>query len=468
MTGRSDSTLELLASNNPVPVESLGDSWNTPEGRRLLNEIVVRHRAAAGTPGEEPSWDNVMRNGFRPSRRTRRLTAVALVACAAIVAGALVTRSQPSGPASKWQLVSAVGLPFRSLPAGAQYNLWCVSDEVCYSYGGPTSSDHPWGLYRTIDGGRTWTKSPVPLAAGASVFLLSCPGTQTCAVLSQASTTSSGRSTELAITTDGGTLWKMRVVPAPSGSSGTVANFACADNEHCVVGVFGGAFLSTSDGGERWTQASDVPAIAGQLWTMVCSSDGSCLAVFFTGGTGSFARSVTALRSSDWGVTWSAGTSVSVPQLGPVVHSSCSSALQCMLVSVGGPPARPFEIITTDNGGASWQVSGPPKGWSNMPTAVACATPTDCWIAMSTYDATSPKGAYSNPVVEMTVDGGATWVASTLPTTTPPLADVNTLSCPPSGRGCMGIGTGRDHFVLPSDRSAPLSPPLVISDLPTS
>jgi hypothetical protein len=109
-----------------------------------------------------------------------------------------------------------------------------------------------------------------------------------------------------------------------------------------------------------------------------------------------------------------------------------------------------------------------------MPTAVSCATANDCWIAASTYDAQSPAGAYSQPVIEATSDGGTTWSSVALPVAQPPIADVLTLSCPPSGDGCMGIGNLSDHFQISTGNTStsstppPQSGPLVISNLPGS
>jgi hypothetical protein len=53
-----------------------------------------------------------------------------------------------------------------------------------------------------------------------------------------------------------------------------------------------------------------------------------------------------------------------------------------------------------------------------------------------------------------------------LPQTTPATADVLTLSCPPSGDGCMAIGNGKDHFVLPPGPPHQLSGPILLSNLP--
>jgi len=245
----------------------------------------------------------------------------------------------------------------------------------------------------------------VPLAGGPG-FFLTCSGPTTCAALSNSVLPPPHRhEAQLAITTDGGTTWNTAFVPL------NATKFACSDSEHCVVGG-DGTFLSTSDGGATWTKAS-APAV-GWPWNMTCQSDGSCLAVFLL--TKTHPGEIEALSSTNWGVTWTATAPMSPPSLGPIVYSSCPDATHCTLVSVGGPSTRPFEITTTDDAGASWHVSAPPAGWSNMPTAVACATGTDCWIAMSSY--AGGNAPYDDPVIESTTDGGATWTPSALPATT--------------------------------------------------
>jgi hypothetical protein len=85
---------------------------------------------------------------------------------------------------------------------------------------------------------------------------------------------------------------------------------------------------------------------------------------------------------------------------------------------------------------------------------------------MSLYDTSNPDGAYSHPVIESTTDFGVTWTPLSLPSTSPAIADVLTLSCPPSGDGCLAIGNGKDHFILPSGPPHPLSGPILLSSLP--
>jgi hypothetical protein len=199
---------------------------------------------------------------------------------------------------------------------------------------------------------------------------------------------------------------------------------------------------------------------------MTCTADGSCLAVSALGANPH--SWVEALSSHDWGMTWVAGPPA-VFNDAPILYASCGDATHCMLVPLAGPSGAPYEIATTSDAGQNWQVHGPPPAWQNIATGVDCANATDCWIATSLYDAHSPAGAYSEPTIEATHDGGGTWSTVALPSAKPPISDVLTLSCPPSGDGCMGIGNLQDHFVLPKGRPhklQPLSGPLVISNLP--
>jgi hypothetical protein len=125
-----------------------------------------------------------------------------------------------------------------------------------------------------------------------------------------------------------------------------------------------------------------------------------------------------------------------------------------------------YEVITTSDAGQTWNVAGPPHGWSNIATAVDCADVDRCWVATATYDTKSPEGAYSHPVIESTTNLGRTWKSESIAKTTPAIADVLALSCPPSGDGCVGLGNGEDHFVLPKNQRQGLSNPIILSNLP--
>jgi hypothetical protein len=434
----------------------------------------------------------------RVRRATRRRTLVALVVAAAalvtlvavvVTVGPSTTplgKATPGAPGKlSWRLVDSTTSPFRSLPQGGQTDLQCVTDLVCYSPG-VTSNE----LFRTTDGGERWEQTaPIPLAPGGDGlrFSFSCATVDMCAVIGNAPADSSANQlAQFIVTTDGGAHWHVSSIPVPSGISDPgPGRFTCGNASHCVLSVGGsstetvtgaanagasraGTFLTTADGGSTWTQATSTPsAPAAAVWTMKCSVTGSCLAVSAMGGLPN--AYVVALRSEDWGLTWEAGPPA-VDNDAPILYASCGDATHCMLVPLAGPSDAPYEIATTSDAGLTWQVTGPPAGWQNMPTAVSCANGNDCWIAMSTYDANSRAGAYSAPSIEATPDGGATWSSIALPAAKPPIADVLTLSCPPSGDGCMGIGNLQDHMLPPSGPPSrhPLSGPLVISNLPAA
>jgi photosystem II stability/assembly factor-like uncharacterized protein len=430
-----------------------------------------------------PRWYGRIRPSFA-------FTALAVVVVMVLVTGFLTlgTNDAPTpktttgSGALSFRLMEATESPFKSLSPGATINLQCVTDVVCYSSG--TSQN---GFYRTIDGGQSWEQTaPLPPAMsgqGWDMLSFSCPSVQTCAIVEVPGGALGAVLAQFILTTDGGAHWTASAIPVPTGvPNPSASRFVCGDATHCLLSVTGsptaangtgsssssqrvGTFLTTADAGLTWTQATSVPsAPAGAVWTLDCGTDGSCLAV---SALGSYPKSyLVGLRSDNWGLTWSAGA-LSDSFDAAILYASCGDTY-CMLVPAGSP-TMPYEIITTSNSGATWQVSSPPTGWENMPTAVSCANANDCWIAVSTYDAQSPIGAYSQPAIEATYDGGINWTSVVLPTTTPPIADVVALSCPPSGDGCMGIGNLQDHLLPPSGPrppTAPLSVPQVISNLP--
>jgi len=421
-------------------------------------------------------------------RPSLALTALTVAAVAALVTGLLIAGSKsapapsssatPSGALS-FRLVDVTTSPFRSLSPGATVGLQCVTDLVCYSPGASQED-----FYQTSNGGLSWEQTaPLPNATDGqawTLFSFSCSTVETCAIVYvPIGTTNNVPLAQFILTTDGGAHWTMSEIPVPTGyQNPSVGRFTCGDASHCVLSVSGdaptasgtssssppqriGMFLSTADAGQTWTQSTSAPSgPAAAVWTLNCDTDGSCLAVSALGDSPN--HYVVGLRSNDWGLTWQAGAP-SDSFDAAILYASCGDTTHCMLVPAGSP-TTPYEIITTSNAGATWRVSSPPAGWENMPTALSCANADDCWVAISTYDAGSAAGVYSEPTINATHDGGATWSTVALPTARPPIANVLTLTCPPTGDGCMGIGNLSDHFVLPT--SGAQSGPLVISNLP--
>ena len=393
------------------------------------------------------------RLGFQRRRRSfsSRRWRIPIVLGAAALAVTLLLLPAPSAKtAASWRLVSFNSAPFRDLGSGqGQPGLQCVTDEICYAPGfTPGSGSSNDLIYKTIDGGQQWSPlAPLPAADRVALQSFRCSSATVCFFTDP---------TGNALTSDGGASWISIGVPVAS-EEGSAA--WCMDALHCIVSEVSAdgpltGFAVTSDGGAQWS-AQTVPPGAGGPWDLTCDTSGRCLLVMVGPGT------VSTLTSTTWAGPWTAQPRASIGHPAIVYHS-CADATHCMLVGLDST----FEIITTKNAGLTWQVVGPPAGWLNMPTAVGCANDSECWIAMSLYDTSSPNGAYRSPLIEATTDFGATWTQLSLPATSPPVADVLTLSCPPSGDGCLAIGNGKDHFVLPRGRPHPLSGPILLSNLP--
>ena len=416
----------------------------TSDDGLVLAQILAQPRTTPASRHRKPA----------PPRWPIPIAALVVCALAVVVILVLISGSRmPTQTAATWRLVGFSSTPFRDLGNGqGQPGLQCVTDQICYS---PGSGNQSTLIYKTLDGGQHWsTIAPLPEDDQSGAHGFACASTSVCFV--------SARAAGIAITDDGGASWSTISTPAPMGAD---RGAWCADAQHCVITETTTtgtpvAFMTTTDGGAHWSTQT-APTVSGYLWTTSCDPDGRCIEVFLGGPAGG-AATVTALTSHAWGGPWQAESPTSIGHVA-IVHYSCPDATHCMLVALDSP----FEIVTTTDGGATWQVSGPPAGWLNMPTAVGCANDDDCWVATSLYDANNPDGAYSHPVIEATRDFGNTWSTLSLPATTPATADVLTLSCPPPGDGCLAIGNGKDHFVPPpGPRNQKLSGPILLSSLP--
>ena len=477
-----------LSSIPAQPVPSVDTLYDRLGRHRVRSFFPALGGSIASTFLPRGRHPRVPGGRLRPSLA---MTALAVITVVALVAGLAVIGSKdsptPVSPSTSsgalsFRLVDMSASPFRSLSPGATVYLQCVTNLVCYSFG-----DSQKDFFRSTTGGAKWERTAsLPIPTGGldwTLLAFSCPTMVTCAIVYTPYPAIVGQLAQFIFTSDGGAHWKSSAIPTPTGApiTGLQANrLTCANATHCLLSVTGssprspsqreGTFLSTSDAGGTWTQAASVSiATAGAVMTLNCSADGSCLAI---SALERHSKSyVVGLRSNNWGLTWQGGAPTAYNNAG-LLYASCGDATHCMLVPAGDPNV-PYEVVTTSNAGVTWRVSKPPVGWENMPTAISCANANDCWIAMSTYNMKSPQGVYSEPAIETTRDGGATWSSVGLPTASPPIGDVVTLSCPSSGDGCMGIANLQDHMLVPSHSSRPhpyqpQSGPLVMSNLPAA
>ena len=379
--------------------------------------------------------------------------AVVVAALAVLLLVLAPWSSSPTANATSWHLIDLSGAQFRDLGSVEGLpRLECVTNQICYAPGyGPTQSIRS-SIYRTVDGGRNWTPSaPVPEAADGQTSSLRCTTADFCFFRG----TTSDR---IVLTNSGGASWSSVALPVTGGKTEGVW---CVSLLRCLVGEGSrgtvNIFAVTNDGGKHWS-TQPAPVIAGNPWNLTCDTNGRCLEVELGALN---PRALTAMTSDSWGGPWVAAASQSI---GPVaiLYSSCADASHCLFVGLNSS----YEIITTSDGGRTWTVSEPPHGWSNIATAVGCSDVDRCWVATASYNTNSPDGAYSHPAIEATSNLGRTWTSESITNTNPAISDVLALSCPPSGDGCVGLGNGKDHFVLPNNRRQPLSNPIILSNLP--
>jgi photosystem II stability/assembly factor-like uncharacterized protein len=361
----------------------------------------------------------------------------------AVVAAVLVTTGGPQGGLSEGTSPASAPAASPGSPGIASSSfryigtvprtdsLDCVTASVCYAW---DSGDQD-AAQRTSDGGATWR----PVAAlpdhknlSAETVSPSCPTAEVCAAAAGGLT--------LAVTTDGGTRWNLESLPRPPGISGArIDQVSCATAAECVVHVASrgpGTFLSTSNGGKTWTAASEIPQNAPtSLLFLRCDPGGHCIGVFPAGTNTN--GGLLAMRSADNGRTW-AVSSVHAPP-SDIFMMSCSDGLHCMSVSDSGA------MMTTSDGGVTWQARGAPRGWPDVASSVSCPAAGVCFIALAESTGTSLPG-YRQPAVEATRDDGRTWTALSLPTANgSPLAIVFPMSCP-SAEGCIGVAATPRQF----------------------
>lgn len=490
--------------------------WGT-----LCNAGLSRARITPTTGRGRPR--PVVRARSRTAWGTALASAALVVAAAALagmgalpMGGSSTARQAPGG----WQLLAATTSPFADVaPGSADGTLQCVTETTCYADALSAAPGSRSGLERTTDGGRTWHfLSPLPGGARLSSAPLSCPTTQMCMGVArepispqdqarltaalqavrrvslrrgtvsaraaraqaEASFTKVRRSiplpaTELVVTTDGGASWSVdRLVsspnPQPVFRMGDRLRVDCATAQVCVASAESQMFV-TRDGGRTWAQQPPIPLVAspGGLYPLHCAADGACIGVE---PLGSFPHtSMVALRSKNFGRTWTAGPPVRSG--GAIYRVTCADTTHCMALRSAKDG---FTVASTADAGRSWQVvtvatSTFPPGWVPTARSLACATGQDCWISVSAGPVVGNAVGDKTASIYRTVDAGATWTQlPPLPLVDgAPLVMVYPMSCP-SALGCIAVGATASQFDplrAPGKRFVP-SGREILSDLPAS
>jgi photosystem II stability/assembly factor-like uncharacterized protein len=459
-----------------------------------LVDIPLLSRAAPVTAPNAESTGSEQRTPFSVQLRRHRRAGVlvALIAALSVVLALVVTGlDQAHGPSSsappttapathpnhgfQFQLIDSTSFPFRVLGGGANaVQLDCPTTSICYmSPNGSVPVNQQGRLEKSTDGGATWqpTAQLPGDSEGPMLTDSSCSSAEVCAVLAEGSATAV---TDFAFTTDGGAQWNDVRVPLPRAMAGaSLGAVSCVDASRCMVYVAAGSsgsnapsfgtFLSTTDGGASWSTASSVPSTAsGSIWELRCATDGSCLAITVPGSAaapGDDDLSLEVLRSTDFGATWTVTPAPASIRPGPgVLLVSCGDTLHCLAAYPSATPgAAAIELASTSDGGATWNIAPAPASWGTIAVAVSCDASDDCWVSSSSYGVNKSGGTavaqagYSDPVVEVSHDGGATWSSIGVPAqfNGKPTAVVGPLSCPATA-GCIGIGLNESAFSPPS------------------
>ncbi|HXW32483.1 MAG TPA: hypothetical protein VEJ21_05260 [Acidimicrobiales bacterium] len=312
------------------------------------------------------------------ARQARRRAAGATAALACLVVAGLVaasfaaatpgrrTAAGSPGRHATWRLVSevsAAGSAWQVLsPSGYQqtFSLVCPSETTCYadSVGGQLEYTH--------DGGSTWQQAP-GTGTATSLPQISCTGAQDCNVLAEIA----GRGSTFLTTADGGQRWTSQpgpAVPGPSQNSLEQDAMSCATISSCAVIAYYGdssgsssEVFTTSDSGASWSQSTFPSPATGDFIPnglsctgTACVAVGSIVGPYFQSGSGSGNRAQ--------GVTTLAGAA-----------------------------------YTSDDGGATWSASAaPPSANAGQVTSLTCPDATNCY-------------AVATGAVFQTEDGGQTW-----------------------------------------------------------
>jgi photosystem II stability/assembly factor-like uncharacterized protein len=376
------------------------------------------------------------------------------------------TLAGPRTHQTGWRLVSdvsAAGSSWRALsPSGYKqtFSLVCPTGTTCYadSVGGQLEYTH--------DGGSSWRQA---LGTGIATSLpqIWCAGPQDCHVLADIT----GRGSTFLTTTDGGQSWTSEPGPALSpnslrdgpGAGAVGLAMSCGTISSCVVIVYDGAssgssseVFTTADGGASWSQGilTSSASVAFVPSGLSCSGT-TCVTVGSLGtwesrsGSGGRAQGVrtvagAAYISDDGGATWSAS---SAPPDTGVISLTCSGDSDCYAISASA-------VYETQDGGQTWhqvRTSGLPGGpgssssWNFI--SMSCPSSSSCWLT-GAGGPNNPAAAASSQrngavsigqaqgLLASTSDGGATWALSTVPAGVGGLIDI---TCPDTST-CFALG----------------------------
>ena len=440
-------------------------------------------------------------------RRIRPLLAVLVLVAVGLLQPVATTMASAAAPA--WQAVNTLPMTMQSM-----MSLACPTSLVCEGLAQSAGAYQlpsiypglPTGLrlYRSTDGGATWTQQQVDVPDDASG--VSCPDAERCFVASSPvlGTTDGGQhwealpgsslpegathrltnmtcrsasfcvetgtdnsdasaNVEVLSTSDGGSTWHYLKL----GGLSTLDGLACTSDTHCIMtGIvqnspssFGTKAYETSDG---WMTSSELIFPKDLVFSPVrCTAGGHCIAIAKPGtfvDAASFRSQV--YLSDDGGTTWAKSKGALPKDVGSVIPF-CDDATHCgALADVArvSPPGRDRAFFSSTDGGRHFKLS---KGRIPMPEGPQSLTPVQACSSIQ-HCVAATDGSRG---VELwsTADGGATWTQAGLGDGS--LGVTYATSCPSSAacfvlmgyRVGAGVVPGVELVTVPSNGSLPSS-----------
>jgi hypothetical protein len=401
-------------------------------------ELLLRQgldRLTAGARVPDGMADRVLVH-----RRRRRAAGYATaVAAAAAVTAALIVSVVQGPPPTLTSRLTTSWQPARPLPGGAH------------------PARVPSGTWRLMSYlvARGWQEN----TAGPQPGWLTCPTAATCYVQGDNSTSPSGPAdmNSFYVSTDGAQTWS--VLPVPGGVTFTSA-LACASATNCAAGgLYNGhqrVYLTTASGGHSWT-VTPLPAGVGLIVNLGCVTATTCQGLASPSGK-SISLNIDVMSDMQFVRTFDGGRHFTVapfPKGASIQSLTCPTAYHCVasgwhsIKPRNGPDLDHGVLLTSDDGGMTWQQRAWPKGYGPGPFPyLTCPDASHCaMIGFIEHNGTegnqagyrSGKDAVQYTVIAFSSDGGATWTASTLPHTIPyPMIDA--LTCP-TARTCYAAGS---------------------------
>ena len=369
-----------------------GNGWDVRVSRNSTARGWIAANAVAAVPVGHPLQSDLLPGGF----------------------GYALTGSElalTSDAGSNWRDATPPGLAATEIRA-ARF----VDSETGFVVGLSGTERQRFSLWRTMDGGLTWTSSrlPVPAAVDVSapISVAAPDGSHWFASLSLQQGLGRPGPGVLLASSNGGRTWSRRVLPG----SGAIA--FTTPTQGWLAPVAGGLFR-TRDGGRTW-RAATVPAPAGfpsipalaELPTFIDATH-AVLPVTFRDGT---RAAVSFLTSGDSGTTWQTAATVTgsrVPLPTGRVPAAIADATNWLALPDGGSRVVGLvdgkRVRSVATGGLPLTAPGfeledvsfasAATGWATV-SMCAAGTGTKCTRSESLY---------------RTRDGGSTWAALSVP-----------------------------------------------------